>query len=67
MCMLQIHAQCPDKCFEVSPDETEHAELMVEDMISRILLALFGFGSVKVDSGMLSPSASDSEHDPALS
>ncbi|HLZ59055.1 MAG TPA: hypothetical protein VKR06_19095 [Ktedonosporobacter sp.] len=127
MCILQIHAQCYDKFFEVSPDETENAELMVEDMMSRILLVLFGggtvddvtidfssglrmgllhcaiqiraqcscqhfalfpctkehmqhtvekstqsllrelFGSVKVDSVVLSPSVSDSENDPALS
>lgn len=127
MCILQIHAHCYDKFFEVSPDETENAELMVEDMMSRILLAFFGggtvddvtidfstdlrmgllncsvqiraqcscqhfalfpctkehmqhtvgkstrsllrelFGSVKIDSVMLGPSASDSETDPALS
>jgi len=46
MCILQIQAQCYDKFFEVSPDEPENAELMVEDMISRILLAFFGGGTV---------------------
>lgn len=127
MYTLQIHAQCFNKFFEVSPDEKENAELVVEDMMSQILLVLFGggtmdevtidfsssprvsllscsiqilahcscqhfafssctkeymqhivekstrsllrelFGSVKVDSVVLSPSASDSENDPALS
>jgi len=126
MCILQICAQCFGKFFEVSPDETEMAELMVEDMMSQLLLVLFGggtmdeviiafspgprvgllscsiqilaqcscqhfaffpctkeqmqrsveksagsllrelFGSVKVESVMLSPCASDSEHDLVL-
>jgi hypothetical protein len=125
MNILQICAQCSGKFFEVSPDETETAELMVEDMMSQLLLVLFGggmmdevtidfspgprmglfscsiqilaqcscqhfaffpctkeqmqrtvkksaesllgelfIGSVEVESVMLSPSASDSEHDP---
>lgn len=125
MYILQIYAQCSGKFFEVSPNETEIAELMVEDMMSQLLLVLFGggtmdevtihfspdprvgllscsiqilaqcscqhfaffsctaeqmqriveksvgsllrelfTGSVKVESVMLSPSASDPEHDP---
>ena len=42
MCMLQMHVQCSDRFFEVSPDEVENAELMVEDGVSRVLLDLFG-------------------------
>ena len=41
MCMLQMHVQCSDRFFEVSPDEVENAELMVEDGASRVLLDLF--------------------------
>lgn len=46
MCIFQIYAQCRDKFFEVSADETENAELMVEDAVSLVLLDLFGEGSV---------------------
>src|SRR5712675_1809626 len=42
MCMLQMHVQCSDRFFEVSPDEVENAELMVEDGVSRVLLDFFG-------------------------
>jgi hypothetical protein len=42
MCMLQMDVQCSDRFFEVSPDEVENAELMVEDGVGRILLDLFG-------------------------
>src|SRR5690242_12997609 len=47
MCLLEIHAQCHDKFFEVSPDEVENAELMVEDLVSRVLLDLFDEGMVE--------------------
>src|SRR5260370_40378156 len=46
MCMLQMHVQCSDRFFEVSPDEEENAELTVEDGVSRVLLDLFGEGAV---------------------
>lgn len=46
MCILQICAQCSGKFFEVSPDETETAELMLEDMMSRLLLVLFSGGTM---------------------
>ncbi len=46
MCMLQMHVQCSDRFFEVSPDEVENAELTVEDGVSRVLLDLFGEGAV---------------------
>src|SRR5260370_38274233 len=42
MCMLQMHVQCSDRFFEVSPDEVENAELMEEDGVSCVLLDLFG-------------------------
>lgn len=41
MCMLQMDVQCSDRFFEVSPDEVENAELMVEDGVSCVLLDLF--------------------------
>jgi hypothetical protein len=46
MCILQVHAQCYDRYFEVSPGEVENAELTVEDVVSRVLLDLFGGGMV---------------------
>ncbi len=47
MCILHIYAQCYNKFFEVSPDEPQCAEMIVEDAMSRILLDLFGEGSVE--------------------
>ena len=46
MCILQVYVQCYDKFFEVSADEVENAELMVEDVVSRVLLDLFNGGTV---------------------
>lgn len=46
MCVLEVHAQCNDRFFEVSPEEVENAELMVEDLVSQVLLHLFGEGIV---------------------
>lgn len=46
MCKLRMQVQCCDKNFEVSPYETENAELMVEDAVSSVLLYLFGTGTV---------------------
>ena len=46
MCTLQISMQCYDKFFEVALDEKENAELFVEDMVSHVLLHLFGEGIV---------------------
>jgi hypothetical protein len=46
MCILQVYVQCHDKFFEVSADEVENAELMVEDIVSRVLLDLFNGGTV---------------------
>lgn len=46
MCMLKMHVQCSGKFFEVSSNEVVNAELMVEDAVSRVLLDLFGEGTV---------------------
>ena len=46
MCILEMQVQCYDQFFEVSPNEIEHAELAVEDGVSRVLLDLFDGGSV---------------------
>ena len=47
MCILQVYVQCHDKFFEVSADELDNAELMVEDVASRVLLDLFSGGTVE--------------------
>jgi hypothetical protein len=57
MCILQIHMQCFDRFFEVSEDEVENAELIVEDAISRVLVDLFEEGSVDDVSIHFSPNA----------
>lgn len=46
MCMLQIHAQGYDMFLEVLPDEVQNAELTVEEIVSHVLLDLFGEGTV---------------------
>jgi hypothetical protein len=46
MCLLDIQAQCYERFFEVSANEVENAELVVEDMVSSVLLDLFGEGMV---------------------
>lgn len=42
MCTIEVQAQCYDRFFEVVPEEKEKAELAVEDMVSQILIYLFG-------------------------
>src|SRR6266568_1731988 len=42
MCFLHIHAQSHSRILEVLPEETEYAELVVEDAVSHVLLKLFG-------------------------
>ncbi len=42
MYMLQMHAQCAGRLFEILPEQAESAELIVEDVVSTLLLALFG-------------------------
>jgi hypothetical protein len=46
MCILQARVKCCDKFFEVSPNEVENAELVVEDVVSSVLLHLFEDGTV---------------------
>ena len=46
MCMLQIYAQGYDMFLEVLPDEVQSAELTVEEVVSHVLLDLFGEGTV---------------------
>src|ERR1700730_14731323 len=46
MYALQIHVQCYGRFLEVAPNEVENAALLVEDVVSRILLDLFGGGTV---------------------
>jgi hypothetical protein len=46
MCILQVQVRCCDKFFEVSSNEVENAELVVEDVVSSVLLYLFGDGTV---------------------
>ncbi|MFL5625260.1 MAG: hypothetical protein ACJ788_06640 [Ktedonobacteraceae bacterium] len=47
MWLLHVHAQSYSRVFEVLPEEVENAELMIEDVVSHGLLALFG--EVRVD------------------
>ena len=46
MCKLQISAQGYDMFLEVLPDEVQTAELTVEEVVSHVLLDLFGEGTV---------------------
>lgn len=47
MWLLHVHAQSYSRIFEVLPEEVENAELMIEDVVSHGLLALFS--EVRVD------------------
>lgn len=49
MSLLHIHAQSYGRFFEVLPEEGELAELAVEELVSHVLLELFGEASVEVD------------------
>ncbi len=46
MCLLHIHAQSQSRILEVLPEEPEIAEFAVEEMVSQVLLDLFGGGAV---------------------
>ncbi len=46
MCILRIQALCDKRFTEILPDEVENAELAVEDVMSRVLIELFGEGMV---------------------
>lgn len=41
MCILEMHAQSADRFFEILPEQTESAELLIEDVVSTTLLDLF--------------------------
>jgi len=41
MCILEMHVRCADRFFEILPEQTESAELIVENVVSTILLDLF--------------------------
>lgn len=47
MCIYDIQVQCESGFAEVMPDETEGAELTIEDMMSHVLLKLFDGGMVE--------------------
>jgi len=49
MSLLHIHAQSYGRFFEILPEEGENAELAVEDLVSHVLLELFGEASVEVE------------------
>lgn len=49
MSLLHIHAQSYGRFFEILPEEGENAELAVEDLVSHVLLKLFGEASVEVE------------------
>lgn len=46
MCILKMQVQCCDRFFEVSPDEVENTEFVVEEAVSSVLLYLFEKGIV---------------------
>jgi hypothetical protein len=41
MCTLKAHFQCFDRFFEVSPNEVEHNELILENIFSQLLINFF--------------------------
>jgi len=41
MAIIHIHLQCNDRFIEALPEGIEHAELMVESLVSQVLLELF--------------------------
>lgn len=49
MSLLHIHAQSYGRFFEVLPEEVEKTELVIEELVSHVLLTLFGEASVEVD------------------
>ena len=47
MCIMEIQALCDKRFSELLADEVESAELAVEDVMSHVLLDLFGEGMVE--------------------
>jgi len=56
MCFLRIQAHSYSRNFEVSPEEVENAELMVEDAVSLVLIDLFEEATVDEVVVLFSPS-----------
>lgn len=46
MCILRVQAHCSSRFFEVFQDEVENCKFVVEEMMSHVLLNLFGEGTV---------------------
>jgi hypothetical protein len=64
MYTITIHVQCSERFSEVLPYELEDAELVVEDLVGRVLLELFW--DVTVQGVMISFSPSEVEDEDAL-
>ncbi len=47
MCIFQIHVRGDARFSEIVSDEVENTELAVEDVMSHVLLTLFGGGTVE--------------------
>lgn len=52
MCTIKVLLQCYDRFFEVVPEEKETVELAIEDMMSQILIYLFGSTGEEEDTGV---------------
>lgn len=52
MCTIEVLLQCYDRFFEVIPEEKEKVELAIEDMMSQILIYLFGGTGEEEDTGV---------------
>jgi hypothetical protein len=63
MWLLHIHAQSYSRIFEVLPEEVENVELMVEDAVSRGLLAFFGEVTVDEVTVLFSPASHTGQRD----
>lgn len=63
MCFLRIQAHSYSRNFEVSPDEVENAELMVEDAVSLVLIDLFGEAEVDKVAVLFSPASPMGQRD----
>jgi hypothetical protein len=46
MYICKVHAQCGSRFSEIVPDNVEDVELLLEDVMSQVLLTLFGQGVV---------------------
>ena len=60
MYSIQILIRCPEGFSEVLPEELENAEFIVEDVVSQVLVELFG--TVIVDTVIISIFPSKQEY-----